>query len=285
VVGGRPVAPADLHSESAHVMHCPDSHRQESLAVRSRAKATRLKKLGGIMKKLKLIGLMLMAVFALGAFAAATASAEEGFLPKQATGLALGGESALETMGGQKIVCKTLDTGEIKFSTDKTGEGTLHWLGCKAEGLFALNSLGDKTEEILALVKFLVCLDPTNITIKEGKEVKTLLDAMGIAGEVVGKLHLEIPVAGILTIVTGTALGAILTTGKATLWSMEFLGGAAGAGKEKGVQTVTECKQGTTVIRHSLLSEENEHKNPVGASEAVAGGLLQFKESVELEDA
>jgi len=232
------------------------------------------------MKRMKLIGLMLMAVFALGAFAASVASAEEGFLPRQATGLALGAESILETAGGQKIVCKTLDTGEIKMSTDKTGEGTLHWLGCKAEGLFAAKSLGATgAEEILALVKFLVCLDPTNVKIVEKKEVKTLLDAMGIAGEVVGKLHLEVPVAGILTIVTGTALGAILTTGKATLWLMEF------GSTPKGVQTVAECKQGTVAVKQSLMSEENENKKPIAASEEVKGGLLQFKEAVELEDA
>ncbi len=113
------------------------------------------------MKQMKLIYLALLAVLALGAFAAATASAEEGFLPKQATGNALGGESTLNA-GGISIVCKLLDESTITFTNDKTGEGTLHWLGCKAAGLFAAKSLGATGAEILAKVKFLVCLDAKN---------------------------------------------------------------------------------------------------------------------------
>ena len=95
------------------------------------------------MRHLKLMGLSLLAVIALGALAAATASAEEGFLPTPTTGTVLGGISLLETTAGSKIECKELDDSTITFSNDKHGKATLHWLGCKAEGLFAINSLGD----------------------------------------------------------------------------------------------------------------------------------------------
>jgi hypothetical protein len=221
------------------------------------------------MKRMKLIGLMLLAVFALGAFAAATASAEEGFLPTQKTGNALGGESTLNA-GGISIVCKKLEESAITFTNDKTGTGTLRWTGCKAAGLFAMKSLGATgAEEVLAPVKFLICLDAKNGT--------TLVDNFGIAGEVVGKLHLEVPAVGQLTLITGTVLGAILTAGPAKLYSMEFLGA-------KGKQTITSCLQGATTLTHNLMTEENENGKPVASSENVTGGLLQFKEEVKLED-
>jgi hypothetical protein len=222
------------------------------------------------MKRMKLIGLSLLAIFALGAFAAATASAEEGFLPTPSTGTALGGKSVLESTGKANITCASLDDSTITFENDKHGKATLHWLGCKGEGLFGVNSLGDKAEEILAEVLFLVCLDPTNAA-------GTLIDNFGIIGEVVGKLHLEVPAVGQLQIVTGAALGAILTTGKAKLWVIEFNGSA-------GAQTVTDCKQGTTTILHSLKTENNESGKTEAASELVVGGLLQFAAEVELMD-
>jgi hypothetical protein len=221
------------------------------------------------MKRMKLIGLSLLAIFALGAFAVASASAEEGFLPlKVKTATALGGESTLSSGGIADIVCKELDDSTITFTNDKTASGTLHWLGCKAGGLFAAKSLGASgSEEILAPTKFLVCLDAKNGT--------TLVDNFGVAGTV-EKLHLEVPGLGILAIVNGTALGAILTAGPAKLWSMEFIG-------KKGVQTITSCKQGETTITHNLTSAENEG-TPAAASENVVGGLLQFTEEQKLED-
>jgi hypothetical protein len=90
-------------------------------------------------------------------------------------------------------------------------------------------------------------------------------------------VHLEVPLAGVLIVVTGTALGAILTTGTSELWLMEFKGSV-------GTQTVTECLEGKNVKKHTLKSETNENKKPVAASENVVGGLLQFEEPVELMD-
>jgi hypothetical protein len=229
------------------------------------------------MKPIKLVRIPLLAILALGACAAVTASAEEGFLPMQKTGTLLGGLTTFSA-GGLSIVCKLLEQGTITFTNDKTAEGTLRWSGCKAAGLFAIKSLAAPgSEEIFAKVQFLVCLDAKNVTIKEGKEKVTLLDNFGIAGEFVGSLHLEVPAAGALFAVTGTTLGAILTAGPSIAYSLEFLG-------KEGRQTVTSCMQGEKTLTHNLMTEENENRKPQASSENVEGGLVKFKEEVKLED-
>ena len=225
------------------------------------------------MKSLKLIGLALMAVFALGAFAA-SASAEEGFLvggegtPKTAT--LLGGKAVLETSQKSKIECTKVDDTTLTFTNDKTATSTLLFLGCTSLGL-AANSEGDAANTILVPVKFLVCLDTKNAA-------GTLTDEFGIAGEVVGTLKLKVPAAGIGIEVKGTALGAVLTKGSATLFNVEF----AGSGTA-GEQAVASCLQGTTTITHNLLANFNK----VGfelANEKVEAGLVQFEKATELMD-
>jgi hypothetical protein len=221
-----------------------------------------------MMKSLKLIGLALLAVFALGAFAA-SASAEEGFLPTPSKATLLGGESKLEATSGEKIVCKEADDVPLAFTNDKTATATLHFLGCKSAG-FAINSEGDKTEIILVPVKFLGCLDPKN---SEGK----LLAEFGIAGEITGgNLKLEQPATGTKVEVKGIALGEILTKGPAVLYLVDFLGSG-------GKQTVTECLQGETKIKHTL---ESSFKGGafLPASQNVVGGLVSFPSEVKLED-
>jgi len=222
------------------------------------------------MKSMKLIGLSLLALFALGAFAA-SASAEEGFLPTSKANI-LGGASTLETKAGSKIKCEKLDESAVTFTNDKTATATLHWSGCRAEGLFAVNSTGDAAEVILVKVKFLVCLDPKS-------SAGTLVDEFGVAGEVEGTAKLEVPAAKAEIEVKGTALGAVLTTGKAKLFSVEFLAAAAKEGK----QAVTECLQGTTKIVHNLLANKNKGAFEA-ASENVVGGLIQFEKETELMD-
>jgi len=225
------------------------------------------------MKSLKLIGLSLLALFALGVFAAASASAEEGFLPlKVKEGNALGKLSILETSNGSKIECAELDASTITFSNDKHGKATFHWLKCK-EGTFGFpaSSLGSKEGEILAKVLLLVCLDPKDAA---GK----LIDEYGVSGEIEGNLHLEVPSLGVLIEVLGAALGAILTKGKAKLFSVEFTNNGTA-----GEQTVKDCLEGANVKLHTLMSSMN-HKPEELASELVEGGLVQFKEEVELMD-
>jgi hypothetical protein len=218
------------------------------------------------MKRFKPIGLLLLAIFALTAFAASTASAEEGFLPKQEKGNLLGGESKLEAEGAPAIICKKLDESKFTFTSDKHGSGTVHWLECKAS-VFPANSLGDASEVILVATELLVCLDPKNA---EGK----LLANFGVAGEVSG-VHLEVPALGVLVEVNGRALGTIEGV-KAKLFGSKFEG-------EKGKQTVTECLEGANVKKHTLTSSEN-HGPAKAASENVVGGLIQFPAEVELMD-
>ncbi len=221
------------------------------------------------MKSIRLIGLSLLALLALGAFAAATASAEAGFLPKQASGTILGGLSTLR-VGEQKIECTTLDDSTISFATDEHGTVTLHWLGCTtAAKLVKVNSLGDKAGEILAKVLLLVCLDPTSPS-------GTLLEPFGFIAEPDEPVHLEEPSVGQLQVVTGRVIGTFLTTeGKLFIAHLDAPG---------GVQAADLCVQGTTKIKGNLASEENENKAPKAASEEVAAALLQFAETVKLMD-
>jgi hypothetical protein len=218
------------------------------------------------MKSLQLIGLLLSAVFALGAFAA-SAFAEEGFLegtgtPKPAN--ILGGKSILSFLKSEeKLECEKLDASTLTFTNHKTAKATLHWLGCKVAGLFAFNSLGAKTEEVLAPVNFTVCLSPNN----------SGTDKFGIAAEVVGDLHLEVPTVAVLIEVLGTVLGAILTIGKARLFSVEV------KTKTLGDQNVTVC--GT--FTHTLATAKN-HEPEIDAAEEILGSLVQFEKETELTE-
>jgi hypothetical protein len=224
------------------------------------------------MKRFKPIGLLLLAIFALGAFAASTASAEEGFLEagggKPAKGTLLGGASTLAIEGGAaEIKCTTLDDSTFTFSNDKHATGTIHWLGCKAAGVFPFDSLGDSSEIILVPAELLVCLDAKN-------SAGTLLANFGIAVEVKA-VHLEIPATGSLIEVNGRALGTI-EGAKGTLFGSKFEGA-------KGTQTVTKCLEGANEKTHNLTGAEN-HGTPKPASENVVAGLLQFPKEVELMD-
>ncbi len=221
------------------------------------------------MKSIRLLGLSLLAVLALGALAATTASAEEGFLPKPATATILGGLSTLQA-GESKIECTTLDDSTITFTTDEHGTVTLRWLGCTtAAKLVKINSLGDKAGEILAKVLLLVCLDPTSPS-------GTLLEPFGFIAEPDEPVHLEEPAVGQLQIITGSVIGTFLTTeGKLFIAHLDA---------PKGVQAATLCIKGTETKKGSLQVEENENKAPKAASEEVAAALLQFAETVKLMD-
>jgi hypothetical protein len=87
-----------------------------------------------LMKPLKIIGLMLMALFALGAFAASTALAlEVGVLPN-ANFTGIGGEQVLGNLAGEATKCTALSILEGKFNVGSDDEGTanLHFTGCGA---------------------------------------------------------------------------------------------------------------------------------------------------------
>jgi hypothetical protein len=210
-----------------------------------------------------------------------SASAEEGFLPSPGTATVLGGKSTLEienkegTGAEGKIRCEKLDDSTITFLSlepDGHATGTLHWLECKAEGLFPAESKGAAKEEILVPVLLLVCLDPKS---KAGK----LLSEYGVLALVTGPgaggaQDIEILTVGILVEVKGQALGALLTV-KGKLFAVDFTGTA-------GLQdAAVECLVNGKPVKHNLLANMNKgvFKN---ASEEVVGGLVTFAKEVEL---
>ena len=225
------------------------------------------------MKSIKLLGLSLLAIFALGAFAV-SASAEEGFLPSPGTATVLGGLSTLGVEKGGTIECLELDDSTITFLSlepDGHAEAIFHWLDCKAGGLFDAHSKGALKGEILVEVLLLVCLDPKNSAGKLLSEYGFLVLVIEGAGKV---LDLEIPATSTLIEIKGQALGALLTV-KGKLFLVDI------TGKEGKQETAVECLVNGKPVKHNLLASENKgvFKN---ASEEVKGGLIQFTKEVEL---
>jgi hypothetical protein len=195
------------------------------------------------MRRLRIIGLALLALFALGAFAASMASAEEGVLPNTATGTGTGGTATLETTNKEKVSCTAVSILEVKFTTDQKGTATLHSTGCKAEGALPFNSLGDASEVILSKVNVLVCL----------VEPKTLV--FGLLIQPTATEHIEVPAVGQLILVKG----AVIAKSDSANAGKEFLYLLKGA---KGAQTeATSCEINKTVFKHSLESV-NDAKTP-----------------------
>ncbi|HTA06423.1 MAG TPA: hypothetical protein VK774_08675 [Solirubrobacteraceae bacterium] len=223
------------------------------------------------MKRIKLVGLTVFAILALSALGTASAIAEPGFLPKQASANVLGGKYTIATVGGGlSLACAKLDASTITMTTDEHGSGTLSLLECKAAGLFTLNSLGDKAGVVLEPVLFLVCLDPKNA---EGK----LLGEFGFYIELDKPLHLEIPALGSLFTISGRIIGVILSKGKTKLFVVDLA-------EKPGTPFATSCKQGGETKGAELAVEENEAKKTEPASEDAEGLLIQFPNEVELMD-
>jgi hypothetical protein len=221
--------------------------------------------------RLRTIGLALLALLVLGAFAASVASAEEGFLPLTNKKATFVGKKAIFTAGTLAISCSVIDLAlsPVTFANDKHGTGTIHFLKCSSAGL-SITSLGDGKEEILVPGEFLVCLEPKNAA---GK----VLGEFGIAVEV-SKIHLEVPSLGQLIELNGRLIGLVLAKAKEPLknFKVDF-----NAPEKK--QEVASCIEGKNIKEHSLKSEIN-HAEPVGATEAIEGGELEFEEAQELMD-
>jgi hypothetical protein len=105
------------------------------------------------MQRLKILGVALMAVFALGAFVSATASAQVVILPEAAE--AYKGESGKGTLevlkGAAKIEC-TKDKSEGSFEKEKPlGPFHIDFEGCKAASISTCTGLGEASGVILTL--------------------------------------------------------------------------------------------------------------------------------------
>lgn len=108
------------------------------------------------MKRFKLLGLALMAVFALAAAFSASALALPELLG-QAAGAEYSGKNTsenptLETTKEEKIVCKEASAEGVQES-DTLGTFHIHFTSCKSSG-FSCNTSGDSTGIILALGTF-----------------------------------------------------------------------------------------------------------------------------------
>ena len=104
------------------------------------------------MQRLKILGVALMAVFALGAFVSATASAAVVVLPEEAiTYKGESGKGTLEALKSISVVSCTKDKSEGTFEATKP-LGTFHidFEGCKAS-IAACTGLGEAKEVILTL--------------------------------------------------------------------------------------------------------------------------------------
>jgi hypothetical protein len=220
------------------------------------------------MKRIRILGVALLALFALSAVMAVAASAEEGFLPfPKKTGFTVaGGVSTLNTAANLPIVCGKLDASKGTLENDKHGTVTLQWLECTVAGLGA-NSVGDASKTILAKVLFLVCL------------INTTTLEFGIAAETDETVKLEVPALPATITVKGRVIGTVLAKAgaKATLFKVDFTGA-------KGVQNVTKCTDSSGTKEHTLQAESSLGKKLETASQNVESGTVTFEEEVELMD-
>ncbi len=227
------------------------------------------------MKRIRIMGCTLLALFALSAVMAATASAEAGFLPRTNPKFTIeGGLSTLNTAGGLLLSCSSLDPSKGTLANAKHATVALNWLKCTSAG-FSFNSENDKGQSgtILIEVLLLVCLKPEN---SEGK----VLGEFGIAAEIdKGPITIEEPSVSEKLKLKGTIIGVV--TAKAGEKLSEFKVAFTG---EKGKQVVAKCKDGTETKPESLLMESSLTKVNEVASENIAGGEIVFEKEQELMD-
>jgi len=105
------------------------------------------------MQRFRLVGVALMAILALGAFASTAFAELPEILPiptkaAPATFEATGGVSKLETQNGSIIECQTLDKSNGEFTSQDEGKTALSFLGCKAKAV-GCNTSGDVKERLL----------------------------------------------------------------------------------------------------------------------------------------
>jgi hypothetical protein len=155
------------------------------------------------MRGLRIIGLALLALLALGVLGASLALAEEGVL-EPANFTIKGGTITITNLNNETLICKAV-TGSGAFLTEKEkdqhAEGTLDLTGCTASG-FSANTLGDAAGTLLFPVLFLFCL--TNPA--------TLL--FGILILFTETVHIEIPIIKALLLLKGAFIGSLTKAGE-----------------------------------------------------------------------
>jgi hypothetical protein len=224
------------------------------------------------MKQVRIIGLMLLSLLALGAFAASAALAEEGVLPQPATFTGEGGVAKLETLSKTKIECKKVDILEGKFlvapepNPDQHGLAVLHFSGCKAEGFFPANTLGDGPEIILVPILFLICLV---------EPVKLVFGILILPEETV---HIEVPSLGQLVLVKGAVIAELEGAG---LKGKEFKYKLSG--KEGHQEAALKCTINGKEFKHTYESANDKEAKDEHTSQE-AKFTINFAKEVTLED-
>jgi hypothetical protein len=221
------------------------------------------------MKRFRIIGLMLLSLLALGAFAASTASAEEGVLPPE-TFTGTGGAGELATLGGSNIKCTKVDILEGKFleKSDEHGLAILHFSECKAETFFPARTLGDESGIILVPILFLICLV---------EPVKLVFGILILPEETT--VHVEVPSLGQLVLVKGAVIAELEGAG---LKGKEFKYKLAGT---KGDQTTAlKCTILGKEFKHTYEAANDKEAKDEHASQE-AKFTIKFTKEVELMDA
>jgi hypothetical protein len=221
------------------------------------------------MKRLRILGVSLLALFALGALAASSSSALEGLLPLNQSFTVLSKTAKLETTNKEQITCgETKGNGQAEKESNTHGTVTFDFLKCEILG-FPAFSLGEKEPKeikealILVEVLYLICL-LANLVF----HIFLTIDK---------PVHIEAPALGVLVNVTGTVIGTLLTA-KGKLLVADF------TGKEGKQENGTECKDEAGNVKKAELLSEKDPEKALKASENVEGGLIQFTNEVELMD-
>ncbi len=198
------------------------------------------------MQRLKPALALVVAIVATTAVTTATAAAELGFLPTT-TFTGEGGASKIVALGGDELMCNANTLKEGAMTNDGTGKiGKIDFTGCKSLTV-AANSLGDVAETVLI----------DNATYKICILDKAKLE-MGIVIRIPSPgVHVEVPLAKTLYLISGVFMGQITPDVKKTKeFVVEFKKGA-------NDQEFKECELGAKEV---LLLEVNENKKPEEAA-------------------
>jgi hypothetical protein len=154
-----------------------------------------------LMNRLRILGLSLVAAFALGAVIAnASLAGEEGLLPPESFTIK-GGTQAPTSLNNEKLECMSVE-GSGKFSAvankDSHAEGTLTFHGCKSLG-FPASTLGAASETMIVKVLYLICL-----TNHEKLQWGMLVEPTEVP------THVEVPAPKALLLVKGAMIGLLL---------------------------------------------------------------------------
>jgi hypothetical protein len=217
------------------------------------------------MRNMRAAIIAVMAIAAITSVAAATASAEEGFLPTT-TFTGKGGPGKLLALSKLEVACKETSILEGTMETDSHGKiGSMHITGCKALGL-PMNSLGDATEILLVPnASWLLCL--INSTTLE----------FGIFIELARGVHIEVPTLSELLELSGSIIGKITPNTKGTARTVTFE-------QKEGDPANKECKNEKGEVKKAELKTLESAETVKSTSGLSATDTLTTAAETELMD-